>query len=495
VPGVVRSKAIILRGLANPRWTELGIEVPRNSQWEDVMLNETAIAALKSDLRGELIEPDDTRYDAIRKVYNAMIDRRPRLIARCADVADVMATVKFGREHALRLSIRGGGHNAAGSGICDDGLVIDLSPIKYVRVDPKKRTVLVGGGALWADVDHATHAFGLAVPAGIISTTGVGGLTLGGGIGHLTRQCGLTIDNLLAVDVVLADGRFVTANPNENPDLFWAVRGGGGNFGVVTSFFFRAHPIHTDYAGPMLWPMEDAPEILRWYRDFIVKAPNSLNGFFAFLTVPPGPPFPEHLHNKKMCGIVWCYTGLLDKAERVFKPIRKFKPPALDLVGPIPHPALQSMFDAVYPPGLQWYWKANFVRKLSDEAIALHAKHGALLPTMHSTMHLYPIDGKARSIKNGATPWSYRDANWAGVMVGVDPNPANKERISGWAKDYWTALHPHSAGGAYINFMMDEGVDRVRATYGKSYDRLAKIKKRYDPANLFRVNQNIAPAK
>jgi FAD/FMN-containing dehydrogenase len=295
--------------------------------------------------------------------------------------------------------------------------------------------------------------------------------------------------------VVLADGRFVTASANENSDLFWAIRGGGGNFGVVTSFLFKAHPIHTNYAGPMLWPMEDAPEILRWYRDFIVKAPNSLNGFFAFLTVPPGPPFPEHLHNKKMCGIVWCYTGPLDKAERVFKPIRKFKPPALDLVGPIPHPALQSMFDALYPPGLQWYWKADFVRKLSDEAIALHVEHGALLPTMHSTMHLYPIDGKARSIRNGATPWSYRDANWAGVIVGVDPNQANKERITDWAKDYWTAVHPHSAGGAYINFMMDEGADRVRATYGKSYDRLAKIKKRYDPANLFRVNQNIAPAK
>jgi len=459
------------------------------------MLNETAIAALKSELRGELIEPNDTRYDAARKVYNAMIDWKPRLIAHCADVADVIAAVKFARENKLPLSIRGGGHNAAGLGICDDGLVIDLSPIKYVRVDPKKRTVLVGGGALWGDVDHATHAFGLAVPAGIISTTGVAGLTLGGGIGHLTRQCGLTIDNLLAVDVVLADGRFVTASANENSDLFWAVRGGGGNFGVVTSFLFKAHPIHTNYAGPMLWPMEDAPEILRWYRDFIVKAPNSLNGFFAFLTVPPGPPFPEHLHNKKMCGIVWCYTGPLDKAERVFKPIRKFKPPALDLVGPIPHPALQSMFDALYPPGLQWYWKADFVRKLSDEAIALHVEHGALLPTMHSTMHLYPIDGKARSIRNGATPWSYRDANWAGVIVGVDPSPANKERITDWAKDYWTAVHPHSAGGAYINFMMDEGTDRVRATYGKSYDRLAKIKKRYDPANLFRVNQNIAPAK
>ena len=290
-------------------------------------------------------------------------------------------------------------------------------------------------------------------------------------------------------------GRFVTANAKDNPDLFWAVRGGGGNFGVVTSFLFKAHPIHTSYAGPMLWPMEDAADVLHWYRGFITKAPNVLNGFFAFLTVPPGPPFPDHLHNKKMCGIVWCYTGPLKNAERVFNPIRKFKKPALDFVGPIPHPALQSMFDALYPPGLQWYWKADFVGELKDEAIALHVKHGAMLPSMHSTMHLYPINGKASGVKNTATPWSYRDAVWAAVMVGVDPDPANNEKVSKWAKDYWTATHPYSAGGAYINFMMDEGEDRIRATYGKNYDRLARIKKHYDPTNFFRVNQNIKPAK
>jgi FAD/FMN-containing dehydrogenase len=453
------------------------------------------IGQFRQNLRGRLITRSDSDYDQARAVYNAMIDKRPLLIAKCVDAADVIAAVNFGREHNLPLSIRGGGHNAAGSGICDDGLVIDLSPIKYVRVDPKKRTVLAGGGSLWGDVDHAAHAFGLAVPSGIISTTGVGGLTLGGGIGHLTRQCGLTIDNLLAVDMVLVDGRFVTANAKDHPDLFWAVRGGGGNFGVVTSFLFKAHPIHTNYAGPMLWQMEDAAEILHWYRGLITKAPNTLNGFFAFLTVPPGPPFPEHLHNKKMCGVVWCYTGPLKQAERVFRPIREFKTPALDFVGPIPHPALQSMFDAIYPPGLQWYWKADFVRELSDDAIALHVKHGAILPSMQSTMHLYPVDGKASAVEKNATPWSYRDARWAGVIVGVDPSPENKDKISNWAKDYWTALHPYSAGGAYINFMMDEGEDRVRATYGKNYDRLARIKKRYDPANLFRVNQNITPAK
>ena len=459
------------------------------------MLTEATTASLRSNMRGEVIEASDAGYNEARKIYNRMIDRRPRMIARCADVADVIAAVNFGREHKLLIAIRGGGHNFAGLGICDDGLVIDLSRMNYVRVDPKKRTILAGGGAVLGDIDHAAHAFGLAVPAGILSTTGVAGLTLGGGIGHLTRQCGLTIDNLLSVDVVLADGRFVTANAKDNPDLFWAVRGGGGNFGVVTSFLFKAHPIHTDYAGPMLWPMEDAADILRWYRDFITKAPNALNGFFAFLIVPPGPPFPDHLHNERMCGIVWCYTGPLKNAERVFNPIRKFKKPALDLVGPIPHPALQSMFDALYPPGLQWYVKADFVRELKDEAIALHVKHGALLPTMHSTMHLYPINGKANTVKNTATPWAYRDAVWAAGIAGVDPDPANNEKISKWAKDYWTATHPYSAGGAYVNFLMDEGEDRIRATYGKNYDRLARIKKRYDPTNFFRVNQNIKPAK
>jgi len=459
------------------------------------MLNEATISSFRASLLGGLVEPGDPSYETSRKVFNGMIDRHPRLIARCADVADVMAAVNFGREQKLLVAIRGGGHNAGGLGVCDDGLVIDLSPMNYVRVDPKKKTVLVGGGALWRDVDHATHAFGLAVPSGIISTTGVAGLTLGGGIGYLTRRYGLTIDNLLAVEMVLADGRFVTVSAKENTDLFWAVRGGGGNFGVVTSFLFKARPVHTDYGGPMFWAMEDAAEMMRWYRGFIAKASDDVYGFFAFHTVPPWPPFPEHLYYKKVCGIVWCYTGPIKKAEKVFKPIRSFKVPVLDLVGPIPHPALQSMFDPLYPPGLQWYWKADFVGTLTDEAIALHVKHAAKLPTMHSTMHMYPISGAASRVKNSATPWSYRDAMWAQVMVGVDPDPANKEKISSWAKEYWNELHPYSAGGAYVNFMMDEGEDRIRATYGKNYDRLAKIKKRYDPTNLFRVNQNIKPAK
>ena len=458
------------------------------------MIDEATISEFKASLRGQLIQPGDEGYDAARKVYNGMIDRRPRLIARCADAADVITAVRFGREHDLLVAVRGGGHNGAGLGVCDDGLVIDLSPIKYARVDPAARTVRAGGGSTWGDVDHATHAFGLATPTGIISTTGVGGLTLGGGVGNLTRQYGLTIDNLLAADMVLADGRFVTASAEENPDLFWAIRGGGGNFGVVTSFLFRSHPVHTDYGGPMLWDLAQSTEVMQWYREFITQAPEDINGWFAFMTVPPGPPFPEHLHNRKVCGIVWCYTGPLEQAEARFKPIRGFLPPVLDFVGPIPHPALQSMFDALYPPGLQWYWKADFVNELSDEAIAVQLKHGSELPTMYSGTHLYPVNGAAGRVSKDATAWDYRDATWAQVIVGVDPDPRNKDRLITWARQYWEAVHPYSAGGAYVNFMMDEGADRVKATYRGNYARLAAIKHKYDPTNLFRVNQNIKPS-
>jgi FAD/FMN-containing dehydrogenase len=457
-------------------------------------LSETSISDLKASLRGPIIQPADRDYDNARKVYNAMIDKKPRAIAKCVDVADVIACVNFARDNEVLLAIRSGGHNAGGLGIADDALVIDLAPIKYTRVDPERQTVTVGGGCTWGDVDHATHAFGMAVPTGIISTTGVGGLTLGGGIGNLTRRYGLTIDNMLSADVVLANRKFVRASADENADLFWALRGGGGNFGVVTAFTFKLQPIDTVYAGPILYDQADTADVMKWYREFIVNAPDDINGWFAFLTVPPGPPFPENLHLKKMCGIVWTCTAPQAKAEEIFKPIRAFKKPALDFVGPLPMPALQSMFDPIYPPGLQWYWRADFVNKLSDDAIAQHVRFGQTLPTMHCTMHLYPINGAAARVGKTETAWNYRDANWAQVMVGVDPDPANKEEISKWAKAYFDALHPYSAGGAYVNFMMDEGEERVKATYGGNYQRLVEIKAKYDPTNLFRVNQNIKPS-
>ena len=458
------------------------------------MREQEAVAGFKAGLRGQVITPEDPSYDYARKVHNGMIDRKPAIIARCEDIADVIAALRFARENRLRISIRGGGHNAGGLGVCDDGLVIDLSPIRYVRVDPAERIVRVGGGSLWGDVDHATHAFGLAVPSGIISTTGVGGLTLGGGLGHLTRKYGLTIDNLISADLVLADGTFVTTSLEEHSDLFWAIRGGGGNFGVVTSFQFRAHPVHTVCAGPMLWDLKDAADVMRWYRESIVFAPEDINGFFAFLTVPPGPPFPAELHLKKMCGIVWCCTGSMDDANQLLGPLRAYCRPAFEFLGPVPFPFLQSMFDPLYPAGLPMYWKADFFKELSDEAIAVHLKHGSQVPTLQSTMHLYPVNGAVHKAGSKDTAWRQRDVNWSGVIVGADPDPRNRDLITNWSRDYWQALHPFGAGGAYVNFMMEEGEDRVRAAYGENLGRLSAIKRRYDPSNFFNANQNIRPA-
>ena len=445
--------------------------------------------------RGRLIGPDDGDYDEARAVYNAMIDKRPALIARCADADDVATAVGFARDHGLLLAVRGGGHNGAGLGTCDDGVVIDLSLIRDVEVDPGNRTVRVGGGCTWNEVDTATNAHGLATPSGIISTTGVAGLTLGGGLGHLTRKCGLTIDNLIEAELVLATGERVRASAGENPDLFWAIRGGGGNFGVVTSFTFRLHEVGTVIGGPTFWPVEQGAEILSAYREFLPSAPRELNGFFAFHTVPPGPPFPEEIHMRKVCGVVWCYVGAEQDAAAAMAPLMDAVPePLMHGVGAMPHPALQSAFDALYPKGEQWYWRADFVNEIPDEAVAIHQRFGEAMPTLKSTMHMYPIDGAAHDVGSTDTPWSYREANWSSVFAGVDPDPANVGAVRKWSVDYSEALHPYSAGGAYVNMMMDEGQERVRASYRENYDRLARIKAQYDPENLFRVNQNIQPA-
>lgn len=447
-----------------------------------------------AEFRGEIIEPGDKTYDDARSIYNAMINKHPRMIARCENVADVMAAVNFARESEMDLAIHGGGHNGAGLAMCDDGLVIDLSPMNGIRVDPRAHTVRVQGGCTWGQVDHATHAFGLAVPSGIISSTGVGGLTLGGGHGYLSRKYGLTIDNLLEVDMVLADGSFITANADQNEDLFWAVRGGGGNFGVVTSFLFQAHPVHTVYGGPIIWPVSQAEEILKWYREYITDAPEDMYGWFGFHRVPTGSPLPEELHGHHGCVTTWCYTGPMEKAEEIFEPIRQLGTPVLDMAGPMPYPALQSMFDELYyPPGLHWYWKADFVKELSDEAIDIHKTHGSSLPTELSTMHLYPINGAVHNVDEHETAFSFRDVTWSRVIVGVDKDPADAERLRDWARDYWAALHPLSAGGGYVNFMMEEGQDRIEATYRDNYERLVEIKTRYDPDNLFHMNQNIEP--
>jgi FAD binding domain/Berberine and berberine like len=454
----------------------------------------TSSAADIPGFEGQLIGPEDATYDEARALYNAMIDKRPSLIARCAGPGDVAKVIDFARKQSLPLAVRGGGHNGAGLGSVDDGVLLDLSALKQIEVDPSARTARVGGGCTWGEVDAATNEHGLATPSGIISTTGVGGLTLGGGIGHLSRKCGLSIDNLLEAEVVLASGERVRASEDDNPDLFWAIRGGGGNFGVVTSFLFRLHDVGTIFGGPTFWAVEQGAEVLSAYREFILAAPRELNGFFAYTSVPPAPPFPEELHLRKVCGIVWCYVGGEEDGAAAMAPLLEQVPePLMHGVQSMPFPALQSAFDGLYPKGEQWYWRADFVNEIPDEAVAAHARFGPQMPTMKSTMHLYPIDGAAHDASASDTAWGYRDANWGSVFAGVDPDPANAEKIRRWSVDYFDALHPHSAGGAYVNMMMDEGEERVRASYGDNYDRLAQIKAKYDPENLFRVNQNIQP--
>lgn len=456
-------------------------------------LSMDAIAALRTKIRGDIIQPGDPQYEQARKVYNAMIDKRPALILRPVDVADISSAIEFGQEHSLDVAVRGGAHNGPGFGTVEGGLVIDLSRLRGIRVDPDAKNVRVEGGAIWGDIDHATYPFGLAVPGGFISTTGVGGLTLGGGVGYQSRRYGLAIDNLLSVDMVLADGCFITASNEQNEDLFWAVRGGGGNFGIVTSFLFRANPLSTVYGGPMFWPIEAAADIFHYWQDLILKAPEVLNGFFGFGTVPPAAPFPEMYQLQKMCLIVWCYSGPLEDAEQVFKPIRDFRTPAIDFTAPIPFVSLQSMFDGLYPEGYQWYWQADFAKHYDDDAINLLIKAGKELPTMLSLIHIYPVNGVTGRVGEHETPWGHRSANFLHDIVAVDPDPANNERMIRWAKDHWSALHPHSAGGAYLNFKMDEGEETVKAGYGDNYTRLAKIKAKYDPNNFFHVNQNIRP--
>lgn len=449
------------------------------------------IADLASQLRGQLVKPTDITYNETRKVFNGMINKRPGLIVMCVDIADVIAAVNFGRENNLLIAVRGGGHNGGGLGLCNDGLVIDLSGIKFVRVDTSNNTVRVGGGNLWGEVDHATHPFGLAVPAGIISSTGVGGLTLGGGVGHLSRKYGLTIDNLLEADMVLADGSYITVNAIKNTDLFWAIRGGGGNFGIVTSFKFQAHPVKTVIGGPMFWPIERTEEIMAWYHSFIHNEPDELNGFIATMVVP-GAPFPEFLHGNKYCGIVWCFTGSQEQFDSLIKPAMELNP-VFAHVGEMPYPAIQTMFDGLFPHGLQWYWRADFFNELGPEIRAQHLNFGSKIPTPLSQMHLYPISGAASRVGATDTPWAYRDAKYAGVIVGVSPEPKDADKITNWCKAYHEALHPYSSGGAYSNFMMDEGQERVKASYKHNYERLVKIKAKYDPTNIFSVNQNIKP--
>lgn len=451
-----------------------------------------AFKDLKQKLNGELILPKDDNYEEARKIYNAMIDKRPGLIVKCKNAQDVITALKFAGKEGIEVSIRSGGHNGPGLALVDDGLVIDLSLMKGIRVDSGNNTVRVEPGCTWGEVDAATHEFGLATVSGILSTTGVGGLTLGGGHGYLSRKHGLTIDNLISADVVLHDGNLVHADKNENADLFWALRGGGGNFGVVTSFEYRLHPVKNVIAGPLFWPIDQLETTMKWYRDWLPGMPDDVYAFYLVAEVAAGDPFPKEIHGEKVCGLVWCYTGPKDQFEGIIQQARDVAKPLFEFTGEMPYPALQSMFDGLYPPGDQWYWKGDFVKELSDEAIEEHLKF-AEVPSPQSTMHLYPVDGAVHKTGKDETAWNKRDARWSMVIVGVDPDPENAQKIKTWARDYWEAVHPHTLGGSYINFMMEEGQDRVEASYGDNYGRLQKVKAKYDPENFFHINQNIKP--
>ena len=457
------------------------------------MFDERVVQALALTFRGQVIRPTDDGYDQARQLYSGAFDKRPAVIVRATDAADVIAAVNCAREHDLLIAIRGGGHSGAGLGSCDGGLMLDLSGMKGIRVDPATRTVRVEPGCTTGDVDHATHAFGLAMVTGIFSTTGIAGLALGGGHGYLSRAHGLTIDNLLEADVVLADGRFVTANERENADLFWALRGGGGNFGVVTSFLFRLQPVTDVFAGPMFWDFAHAAQVMRGYRDFLGDAPGQLSPFLGLKTVPSTAPFPEQLWGRRICALITCYDGTEAEGRMAMQPLLAALPePILDWRSVMPYPAMQTLFDGLLPKGLQWYWKGDYVKELSDEAIAAHLEHAATSPSELSLMHLYPIDGAVHRRHSDETAWSCRDATWSMVICGIDPDPAKAPELERWARSYWEAVHPFNPGGGYVNFMMDDEIEgRLQATYGSNYPKLVQLKQKYDPSNLFRVNQNI----
>jgi hypothetical protein len=452
-----------------------------------------AIQQLREHVHGAVITPDDNGYDEARAVYNAMIDKRPAAIVQPADAADVAAAVRHAHDAGLDLAVRGGGHSVPGFGTCDGGIVIDLSTMRAVTVDPSSKTARAAGGATLGDFNEATGAHGLATTGGIISTTGVGGLTLGGGIGYLARGFGLSIDNLASAQVVTADGETLTASDREHEDLFWAIRGGGGNFGVVTSFEFRLHPVSEIYGGPMFFELEDARAVLEWYRDFIADAPEAFGGFPAFQIAPPLPFIPEERHGDTFIAFVACWSGPIEQGESALKPLHDVAPVVAEMVGPMPYAALNGAFDALVPPGLQHYWKANFVTELTDQNIDAHLAHGPNVPVVNSTVHIYPINGAVHRVGATETAFAHREANFATVIAGMWPDPADNERNTAWVRGYYDATAPSSEEGGYINFMASDDQGRVRANFGVNYDRLVEVKRRYDPDNVFHLNQNIAP--
>ena len=452
------------------------------------------VDALRTEVSGEVVAPGDAEYEEARRVYNGMIDKHPAAVVRCRESGDVAAVIGVARAEGFDLSVRGGAHSAPGFGTNDGGLVIDLSGFQDVSVDKDAQTVRAGGGCTWAGFNEATNAYGLATTGGIIGSTGIAGLTLGGGIGYLSRKYGLSCDNLISAEVVVADGQVVTASENQNEDLFWALRGGGGNFGVVTTFEYRLHPVAEVYGGPIAYAVDRADEVLRFYREYIAEAPEELGGFVGFHLSPPLPFLPEEWHFKNVCLAVPCWAGPLDQGEKMVKPFLDVVEPVGSHVGPMPYPTLNTLFDPLLPAGLQHYWKASFARDLSDEAIAVHKDHGARVPAIQCAVHLYPINGAVQRVAADDTAFAYRDVNYSPVIAGMWDNPADNDKNIAWVRGYYEALEPYSAEGGYINFMDGDDQSRIKANYRSNYERVAAVKAKYDPTNLFHLNQNIQPA-
>ncbi len=458
----------------------------------DTMLREAVIEDFKAGLRGELLCPGDDGYDDARTVWNAMIDKRPGLIVRCAGVADVINSVSLARSNNLLVAVRGGGHNVAGTAVCDGGIMIDLSAMKGLRVDPTARTARAEPGLTWGEFDRETQAFGLATPGGQISTTGIAGVTLGGGWGWLSRKYGLAADNLLSADIVTADGNFVTASATENADLFWGLRGGGGNFGVVTSFEYRLHPVGpTLLAGMVVHPYDKAKEVLGFYQEFTSNMPDELACHAALMSSPEGDP---------IVALVACYNGPIEEGERVLRPLREFGPPMADMIGPMAYTQVQAMLDAPYPPGLQDYWKSNFMTELTSDAIDTLVAYCADRPSPMCHVLIEGILGGAVSrIGQEESAFNHRDVVYSFLSLGVCADPAESGKCIQWARDVWEAMRPFTTEDVYVNYLgqeADEGADRVNAAYGpEKYERLVALKNKYDPTNLFRLNQNIKPTK
>jgi FAD/FMN-containing dehydrogenase len=465
---------------------------------QQVALQDSTIEQLRGTVGGEVITPGDTGYDEARRVWNGMVDCHPALVVRCASTADVAAAVDFGREHDLIVSVRGGGHSTPGYSTCDDGIVIDLSPMNRADVDPVARTAKVQGGATWADLDGAAQEHGLAVTGGRVSDTGVGGLALGSGSGWLERMYGVTCESLLSAEVVTADGNVVRAAPDENPDLFWGLRGGGGNFGAVTEFEFRLHPVGPIVTGGMLlYPRDRAREVLRFYRDFIANAPDEVGGGVALLTAPPEPFVPEALQGQPAIGIVFCYVGPIEDGEGAVRPLKQATSPVVDLVQPMPYAALQQMLDAGNPHGVREYFKVDWLRDLPDEAIDVIIEQGENLPAPFGQLILAPMGGATARTDTSTMALNMPNAPWAYFCLSMWMDPSEDQRNTAWARGFAEAMSAYEVGSPYPNFIEpDEGVARLRSSYGpEKYERLVELKRQWDPANLFRLNQNISPAR